>query len=141
MKTLTTLILALGLLAPAAYADTDREQIKAAMECFYQWDLHGGKEHSSKCIADNVLYHRVDQNGQHAYSTPKLDDDTGKGADTVIHNLVNIDIYNDMAVVTSLHRYQPESPRNTYIKNLVLYKLADGWRIASVAWGRVTNEQ
>ncbi|MEM6605121.1 MAG: hypothetical protein AAF671_05130, partial [Pseudomonadota bacterium] len=124
-----------------AYADTDREQIKAAMECFYQWDLYGGKENSSKCIADTVLYHRIDENRQHSYGTPPLDNDTGKGADAVIHNLMDIDIYNDMAVVTSLHRYQPEAPRNTYMKNIVLFKLDDGWRVTNVAWGRVTNLQ
>ncbi|MEM9533948.1 MAG: hypothetical protein AAGA23_23745 [Pseudomonadota bacterium] len=140
MKTIATLTFAL-LLASAAHAETDREQIKAAMECFYQWDLHGSKEHSSKCISETVLYHRIDQDGQHSYGTPPLDNPTGKGADAVIHNLLDIDIYNDMAVVTSLHRYQPEAPENTYVKNIILYKLATGWRITNVAWGRVTNLQ
>ncbi|MFK8014750.1 MAG: hypothetical protein AB8G17_04875 [Gammaproteobacteria bacterium] len=141
MKIFTTAVLALALFAPTAYAQSDREQIKAAMECFYQWDLYGGKEHSSKCISDTVLYHRIDENGQHSHGTPQLDKEDGKGAEAVIHNLLDIDIYNDMAVVTSLHRYQPESPRNTYVKNIVLFKLADGWRITNVAWGRVTNQQ
>jgi hypothetical protein len=141
MKIFSTLVLGLALFAPAAAADSDREQIKAAMECFYQWDLYGGAERSSKCIADSVLYHRIDENGAHSYGTPDLDSDTGKGADAVIHNLVDIDIYNDMAVVTSLHRYQPESPRNTYMKSIVLYKLAEGWRIANVVWGRVSHEK
>ena len=140
MRPIKIIILALALCSPAALADTDREQIKAAMECFYQWDLHGGREYSSKCIADSVLYHRID-NGEHSYGTPPLDNDSGKGAEAVIHNLLDIDIYNDMAVVTSLHRYQPEAPRNTYVKNIVLFKLADGWRITNVAWGRVTNDQ
>ncbi|MEO0424492.1 MAG: hypothetical protein AAF184_19295 [Pseudomonadota bacterium] len=141
MKTIPTLAVTLALLAPAAYADTDREQIKAAMECFYRWDLHGGAENSSQCIADTVLYHRIDENGRHSYGTPPLDNDTGKGAEAVIHNLLDIDIYNDMAVVTSLHRYQPEAPQNTYMKNIVLFKLEEGWRITNVVWGRVTNQQ
>lgn len=145
MNTIKTLSvaasLALTLIASSALAQSDREQIKEAMECFYQWDLYGGEERSSKCIADTVLYHRIDDNGDHAYGTPPLDNDTGKGGDAVIHNLLDIDIYNDMAVVTSLHRYQPESPRNTYVKNIVLFKLAEGWRITNVAWGRVTNRQ
>lgn len=141
MKTIATIALGLTLFAHAAHADSDRDQIKAAMECFYQWDLHGGKDTSSKCISDTVLYHRIDENGNHSYGTPPLDNDTGKGAEAVIHNLLDIDIYNDMAVVTSLHRYQPEAPQNTYVKNIVLFKLADGWRITNVAWGRVTNDQ
>ncbi|MFK7886809.1 MAG: hypothetical protein AB8G16_08080 [Gammaproteobacteria bacterium] len=141
MKTIITLVLGLAFIAPTALADSDREQIKAAMECFYQWDLYGGKENSSKCISDTVLYHRIDENGQHAYGTPTLDNDTGKGADALVHHLIDIDIYSNMAVVTSLHRYQPEAPRNTYVKNIVLFKFADGWRISSVAWGRVTNDQ
>ncbi|WOJ97675.1 hypothetical protein R0137_03655 [Congregibacter brevis] len=143
MNKVTAVILGLTLLAATAQAQTlsDREAIKAAMECFYQWDLYGGKENSSKCISDTVIYHRIDENGGHAFGTPVLDNDSGKGADALIHNLVDIDIYNDMAVVTSLHRYQPEAPRNTYVKNLVLFKLAEGWRISSVAWGRVTNTQ
>ncbi|MEO0576915.1 MAG: hypothetical protein AAF004_15770 [Pseudomonadota bacterium] len=141
MKNLIMIMGALACLTPAAYADSDREQIKAAMECFYRWDHHGGAENSSQCISDTVLYHRIDENGQHSYGTPPLDNDSGKGEDAVIHNLIDINIYNDMAVVTSLHRYTPEAPRNTYIKNLVLYKLADGWRITNVFWGRVTNTQ
>ncbi len=141
MKYFTFLLVIIGFSTPAAFAQTDREQIKAAIECFYTWDLHGGKENSSKCISDNVQYHRVDQDGKHAHGTPPLDGESGKGADALIHHLIDIDIYNDMAVVTSLHRYMPESPRNTYVKNLVLHKLAVGWRITSVAWGRVTNTQ
>ncbi|MFK7954744.1 MAG: hypothetical protein AB8B96_01520 [Lysobacterales bacterium] len=140
MKTIAMLLLGLVMIGPA-FAQTDREQIKSAVECFYQWDLHGGKDRSSKCLSDTVLYHRIDQNGQHAFGTPTLDSDSGKGADALIHHLLDINIYTDMAVVTSLHRYQPESPRNTYTKNLVLHKLADGWRITSVAWGRVSNTQ
>ncbi|MEO1595637.1 MAG: hypothetical protein AAFS02_10395 [Pseudomonadota bacterium] len=140
-QTITTLFLGLALAAPSAFGQSDREQIKAAMACFYQWDLYGGEQYSSKCIADTVLYHRIEENGRHSYGTPPLDNDTGKGAEAVIHNLIDIDIYNDMAVVTSLHRYQPESPQNTYMKNIVLYKLADGWRITNVVWGRVTNAQ
>ncbi|MFK8031214.1 MAG: hypothetical protein AB8G18_13345 [Gammaproteobacteria bacterium] len=141
MKRLILLILSALAFTPTVHADTDREEIKEAMECFYKWDLYGGKENSSRCIADNVLYHRVDQDGKHAYSTPKLDGTSGKGEGALKHKLVDINIYNDMAVVTSLHLYQPESPRNTYMKHLVLYKLADGWRVSSVSWGRVTNSQ
>lgn len=142
MKNLAAvLMLGLTLVTVNAHAETDREQIKAAMECFYQWDLHGGEENSSKCISDTVLYHRIDDKGAHSYGTPTLDSDTGKGADAVIHHLIDIDIYNDMAIVTSLHRYQPEAPRNTYVKSFVLFKLAEGWRITNAAWGRVTNTQ
>jgi len=141
MKYVTLFIAATLTLLPTAHADTDREQIKAAMECFYQWDLYGGKENSSKCIADNVQYHRVTQEGEHSFGTPTLDSPTGKGEGTLVHNLVDIDVYNDMAVVTSLHRYMPDSPRNTYMKTLVLYKLKEGWRISSVSWGRVTPDQ
>ena len=141
MKLFNLLALAIVLVAPSSFADSDREQIKAAMECFYTWDHHGGKENSSKCISDNVVYHRIDQEGKHSYGTPALDNPEGKGEDAVIHNLIDIDIYNDMAVVTSLHRYTPESPKLTYMKSIVLFKLADGWRVSSVAWGRVTNNQ
>ncbi|MEL6300081.1 MAG: hypothetical protein AAFR75_00095 [Pseudomonadota bacterium] len=133
--------LSLILFAPAASAASDREQIKAAMACFYEWDLYGGADRSSQCISETVLYHRIDDNGRHSYGTPPLDNDIGKGADAVIHNLIDIDIYNDMAVVTSLHRYQPEAPENTYMKNIVLHRLADGWRITNVFWGRVTHDQ
>ncbi|MEO0974246.1 MAG: hypothetical protein AAFX85_14225, partial [Pseudomonadota bacterium] len=69
MKSTIALTFTLLLLAAGAHADThsDRAQIKAAMECFYQWDLHGGEENSSQCIADTVLYHRIDENGRHSY--------------------------------------------------------------------------
>lgn len=66
-QTITTLFLGLALAAPSAFGQSDREQIKAAMACFYQWDLYGGEQYSSKCIADTVLYHRIDENGRHSY--------------------------------------------------------------------------
>ena len=141
MNKYTVIALGLAVIAPAALADSDREEIKAVMEHFYAWDLNGGEDNAANSLADSVLYHRIDENGQHSYGTPPLGDATGKGAEAVIHNLLDIDIYNDMAVVTSLHRYQPEAPRNTYVKNIVLFKLAEGWRITNVAWGRVTNDQ
>lgn len=141
MKYIALLLVTSLTLIPTANADSDREQIKAAMECFYTWDLYGGVENSSKCIAENVQYHRIDRDGKHSFGTPKLDSPTGKGEGSLVHHLVDINIYNDMAVVTSLHRYMPDSPKNTYMKSLVLYKLKEGWRISSVSWGRVTNEQ
>lgn len=141
MKPTILLALVFASATTAVHADTDREDIKAVVECFYNWDIHGGEKYSSQCMSDTVLYHRIDQDGKHSYGTPPLDSPSGKGVDAIKHNLIDIDIYNDMAVVTSLHRYMPESPRNTYVKNLVLFKLADGWRITNVSWGRVTNDQ
>ncbi len=121
--------------------NTDRAQINQTMTHFFKWDLEGGLENANKALSKTVLYHRINEKGEHVTNTPENFDWDGKGAEAHQHNIVDIDIYNDMAIVTSLIRYNPQSPRNTYMKTFILYKLSQGWRITNVTWGRVSNQQ
>lgn len=132
--------LALYCTTVCAQESSDRAQINETMQSFFKWDLEGGVDNANKALSKTVLYHRINDKGQHATNTPNFDWE-GKGKDAHQHNIVDIDIYNDMAVVTALLRYNPQSPRNTYMKTFILYKLSQGWRVTNVTWGRVMNNQ
>lgn len=120
------------------YADA-RSDIMEVMDCFFKWDKFGGEETGKKCISEKVLYHRVDSNGEHMTNTPPLDF-RGKGNESYEHNLLDIDVFDNMATVRALIRYNPQSADNTYMKTYVLYRVNAGWRVTNVFWGRVTAE-
>ncbi len=134
------LLLLLTVCPLAASAATDREKIDEVMSCFFDWDINGGAERAKNCVSEQVLYHRVDSLGKHVTNTPKLDWE-GKGKGAHEHNVLDVDIYDNMAVVKALLRYNPQSANNTYIKTFVLYRVEAGWRVTNVFWGRVTNHK
>ncbi len=134
------LFIVLTLCPLAASAATDREQIDQVMSCFFAWDIYGGAERAKNCISEQVLYHRVDSVGNHVTNTPKADF-AGKGEGAHEHNLLDVDIFDNMAVVQALIRYNPQSANNTYIKTFILYRVTAGWRVTNVFWGRVSTDK
>ena len=138
MKTIT-LVVAI-LLANLSWASNDRTEIHQAMQCFFQWDLNGGTaEEAQKCILENVQYQRI-VDGNLDIGSPGLEF-KGKGADAHRFNILNIDIYNDVAFVNALLRYNPGPEESPYVKTFVLYKLKQGWRVTNVLWGKPTPEK
>ena len=141
----TLLLLLTFIVIQSSYAQSDnkqsdREQINQTMSSFFKWDLEGGVDNAEKALSKTVLYHRLNEKREHVTNTPNFDWE-GKGKNAHEHNIVDVDIYKDMAVVTVLLRYNPQSASNTYMKTFILYKLAQGWRVTNVTWGSVKNTQ
>lgn len=123
-----------------ALASDDREQISQVMQCFSKWDIDGGTAaEAEKCISPDVRYQRNDKGEIKAY-TPDLNW-KGKGKEALEAHLLDINVYNDMAVVTVLNRYNPGVDERHFVKTFILYKLKQGWRITNVVWGKRTPEK
>ncbi len=124
---------------PANDEASDRSTILAAIDCFTQWDLEGGTEKTvAPCLSSDVVYQRVNQQGELIRYTPGFTYD-GKGKDDYVPYVTELEIFGNMAIVkTHKHRTPPKTP---YMKAFVLYRLADGWRITNVIWGGITPGQ
>lgn len=146
MKYLKYTILTLIILIQTSFAHSDkkqlkdtlsdREEINQVMITFFKWDTEGGVVSAENSLSKTALYHFVNDKGQHE-TFPADFDFKGKGKDAPEHDIVDIDIYDNMAVVTVLLRYK----KNTYMKTFILYKLLQGWRITNLAWGSLKNTQ
>ena len=144
MKTIISRIAMLCVLLPlGAHADdhagqalNDRATILAAIECFTKWDLEGGTEESvAPCLSKDVVYQRVNQNGELIRYTPGFAYD-GKGKNDYVPYITELEIFGNMAIV-KVHKHRTP-PNNAYMKAFVLYDLAEGWRITNVVWGGIT---
>lgn len=134
-----SILLMLCLLSLNSHAEqiaTDRSQIIAAINCFTNWDLNGGNDESvAPCIYKDVVYQRVNLKGELIRYTPGFEYE-GKGANDYVPYITEVEIFGNMAMVkTHKHRDAPAKP---YMKALLLYKLADGWRITNVVWGSIS---
>ncbi len=123
-------------MTPTAAASTDREDIIAAIDCFISWDREGGTAESvAPCLAQDVVYQRVNDKGELIRYTPGFDYD-GKGIDDYVPYITEVEIFGDMAMVKT-HKHR-EAPKNAYMKAFILYQLKEGWRITNVVWGGIT---
>lgn len=122
-----------------AEASTDREQIVDAINCFITWDREGGDADSvAPCMSKDVVYQRVNDEGELLRYTPGFDYE-GKGLDDYVPYITETEIFGNMAMVkTHKHRAAPKSP---YMKAFILYRLKDGWRITNVVWGGITPQK
>ncbi|TQV88555.1 hypothetical protein [Aliikangiella coralliicola] len=116
---------------------TDRQAITDTMDNFYHWDHKGGADFAKRSLAESVRYNRISKEGEHiSYSVDFAY--KGKGVNAYIPYIVELDIYGNMAVVKSVHHYDE---KRSYLKAFVLHKLAQGWRITNVSWGKITPEK
>lgn len=139
MKRSTLLIILFSLFSSPVFAEqSDREQVNQAIQCFFDWDKTGNPDTGKKCVYEGILFQYVNKEGSIGKFTPKLLNDGDQG---VVHRLLDLDIYNDLAVVTALTQHAPISDDNTYMKNITLHKTIDGWRVTNVFWGRAQFNQ
>lgn len=120
----------------SAQAATDREEIISAINCFIDWDREGGTaETLAPCVVADVVYQRVNAEGELIRYTPGFDYD-GKGIDDYVPYITETEIFGNMAMVKT-HKHR-EPPGNPYMKAFILYRLKEGWRITNVVWGGIT---
>jgi hypothetical protein len=116
---------------------TDRQKIINAMGYFHQWDFTGSKELAEKSVEKSVRYNRVSKEGKHISYTPDFEW-KGKGVDAYLPIIIGLDIYGGMAVVRVVHHHEE---KGRYLKAIIFHKLAEGWRITNVSWGKITPEK
>ncbi len=123
----------------ADHGNADRSAIIAAIDCFTTWDLEGGTAQSVEpCLAKDVMYQRVNQKGELIRYTPDFAYE-GKGKSDYVPYVTELEIFGGLAIV-KVHKHRG-APNKAYMKALILYKLAEGWRITNVIWGDITPEQ
>ena len=123
----------------AAVNVNERTQVVYAIECFLKWDREGGTKESVKpCMHEQVVYQRVNAEGELIRYTPEFTFE-GKGLDDYVPYITELEIFGNLAIVkTHKHRTAPNWP---YMKAFILYRLNEGWRITNVVWGGITPEK